>query len=94
MLSSLQKKALRSRGQTIDASVMVGKRGLTDSVIQSLEEHFRHHDLIKIKLPALSPSERKQLAEEIAGRVDAEIAGQTGRTWLLFKELSGPETAE
>ena len=87
MLDSAQKKALRSRGQRMDASVMVGKHGLTDNVLQSLEDHFKHHDLIKIRLPASSPAERKVLAQEIAEKVSAEVAGQTGRTWLLYREL-------
>jgi RNA-binding protein YhbY len=87
MLSADQKKQLRSRGQTLEVSLTVGKNGLSDSVVTSLIDLFRHHDLVKIRLPASSPKEREHLALQAANRVEAEIVGHTGRTWLLYRQI-------
>ena len=91
-LTGKQKRELRSRGQTLDASVQVGHGGVTANVIQTLRDQMRGRDLVKVKLAAEEASELKSQIGSLAEAVGAALAGQVGRTALLYRPL--PENEE
>ena len=50
MLTSKQKSYLRSLAQTEPALFQIGKEGLSDNLIQTVDDALRTHELVKIKL--------------------------------------------
>ena len=49
-LNQKQKKYLKSLGHSLSPVVTVADKGLTDNVIQAIEEALDFHELIKVKV--------------------------------------------
>lgn len=49
-LSNSQKRYLRGLTHSINPVVMVGEKGLTDNVLEAIDEALDQHELIKVKL--------------------------------------------
>jgi RNA-binding protein YhbY len=63
----------------------VGKAGLTEAVSVATAELLARQELVKVRLPAGAPAERKVLAEELARAAGALCVGTLGRTALLYR---------
>jgi len=84
-LTPSQAKHLRSVGRALAAAVVVGKAGLSDAVAGQVRRALAARELIKVRLPAGPPTERKELAERLAAAAEADLAGVIGRTCLLYR---------
>jgi RNA-binding protein len=87
-LTGQDKARLRSRGQTLEPALAVGKGGFSANVRAELDRLLRQHELVKVKLLA-EREERAKLIEEIAAQSAAEVAGTVGKTVLLWR-AKGP----
>ena len=70
--------------QRRDAAI-VGKAGLTDSLLASITDRLQREQLIKVRLLGDDRKARTQLLQDLALKCHAEIAGQTGKTGLLYR---------
>ncbi len=84
-LSSKQNKFLRSLGHHLSQSVIVGKEGITDNLIDSCNESLNAHELIKVKLGQNCPTGKKEAAKEIAEKTVSHLIQLIGKTVLLYK---------
>ena len=84
-LTGKQKRRLRSLGQQPQASVTVGKGGRSQELLANLASMLSRHELVKVKLPAVSPDERVAMAEELAQQTGSACVGVLGRTALLYR---------
>lgn len=84
-LTSKQKKQLRAMGQTLDAQASVGKAGLTQPVVDGIMTLMKHHELIKVHIPAGSSHERQAMANDLAEKTDSQLVGLVGRMVLLYR---------
>jgi RNA-binding protein len=84
MLSSSQRKYLRGLAHHFEPVVRVGQKGVTESVVAETGRALEAHELIKVRVDA-EGKERKQLAEALAGKVGAELAGVVGKIAILYK---------
>ena len=91
-LTGKQKRELRSRGQTLDVSVRVGPGGVTDNVTQSLVDQLRSRDLVKVRFSSEEADAVAGHIQTLAAAVGATLAGQVGRTALLYRPI--PEAGE
>ena len=64
---------------------MIGNAGLTDAVLAEVDLALGHHELIKIKLPALEKTDRQQLTQAICESTGAEEVQQLGRILALYR---------
>lgn len=77
---------LRSEAHHLQPSVHVGHSGLTDSLLQSVEDALRTRELIKIDISrnlSLSP---KEAASALADSTKAEVVQVIGRKVTLYRE--------
>jgi RNA-binding protein len=84
-LSKNQIKFLRSKCHELKPVVMLGQKGLTDAVLSELDIALDHHELVKIKLSVDDRDARKQLAEEICQRCQAEVVQSIGKTISVYR---------
>lgn len=84
-LTSSQRKYLRGQAHSLDAYVMVGKQGVTDAVIQSVNEALEANELIKIRFIDHKDA-KKELTDEISEKAPCEIAGIIGHVAILFRQ--------
>lgn len=93
-LSGKEKKALRAQGQTLATCANVGKGGLTPGVLENINGFLSRAPLIKIRLPAIEPSERKALATALAEQTNSALVAQIGHAVLLYRPTAeAPELA-
>jgi RNA-binding protein len=83
-LSPKQRKHLRGLSHALQPVVMVGDKGLTDSVIAEIESALDHHELIKVRLRA-DRDARAVLIDEIGRRCGAEIVHSIGQIACYFR---------
>lgn len=70
--------------------VLIGKNGITDSLVASLEMALNARELVKIKFIGYKEEKRK-IIEVLAGRTGAHAIGITGNTAILFRQNEDPE---
>ena len=85
-LSSRQKKFLRSMGMELDPVVMVGKEGLTPTVVMAAREAIKKRELIKIRVQQNCMEEPENVITMLTERADADLVQIIGRNGLLYKK--------
>jgi len=85
MLNSRQKKILRAKAHDLKPIVLVGKTGVTDGCIHSIDTAIESHELIKVKF--LEHKDKKQsLSKSICEKTNSEIIGDIGHTIMFFRQ--------
>ncbi len=85
VLTSQQRRQLRSLGHHLTASVHVGREGITAPVIRSVSTALDAHELIKIKLGQNCPVNKKEAAEKLAQETYSGLVQLIGRVVLLYR---------
>ena len=85
MLNSRQKKILRAKAHDLKPVILVGKSGVTDGCIQSINEAIESRELIKVKFIDHKDN-KKKLSETIRDKTKSEIVGNIGHTIMLFRQ--------
>ncbi|UCC93310.1 MAG: YhbY family RNA-binding protein [Thermoplasmata archaeon] len=84
-----QRRRLRTEGQGLDATVHVGKDGLTEGVEAELDAQLKRHHLVKVRIQrtaiAEGPGSKDAQARELAERLGAELVERRGHTVLLYR---------
>jgi len=84
-LSGKQKRFLRAEAHGLEPVVMVGKEGLTETVVEAVQAALLSHELIKVRVLESSPIERKEVSERLPAQTKSELAGEVGRVLILYK---------
>lgn len=68
-------------------NLYLGKNGKTIQFINELLRCFENREIVKIKIQKRDGSReaQKQLVNEIANEVEAELVDHRGRTFILYK---------
>jgi RNA-binding protein len=84
------KKRLKAEGQAIDATVNVGKGGLSEGVLDELDVQLKRQHLVKVKIQRSAVGgdrESKDMqAIELASHLGAELVERRGHTVLLYRK--------
>lgn len=86
MLTSKQRANLRSMAQKIQPVTQVGKGGITDGLLESLDSAIEKRQLIKVTVLENSGMEVKEVGEKIATALRAEFVCATGRKIVFYRE--------
>jgi RNA-binding protein len=84
-MTGKQKKYLRGLAHDMKPLVQIGQRGLTAAVTGQIDSALTDHELIKVRVAAEAPVDRKVLATQLADRLGCGIAGSIGRVLILFR---------
>lgn len=85
MLNSKQRQYLKGQAHSLNPVILVGDAGLSDNLLAELDRTLAHHELIKVRLPAMERNERDSLAEEIVMRSGAEMVQMIGRMLVIYR---------
>ncbi len=79
-LTPKQRAHLKSLAHHLKPVVFVGKEGITDQTVRSLEEAFNTRELLKVKILEAAPLTAREggtaLAERIEGAVEVQAIGR------------------
>lgn len=85
MLTAKQKRLFRAEGNRLRAEIWIGKEGISEGTIRTLENSFNTKELVKIKLQESSPLNCAESAEKLCRRSGAELVQILGNTLLLYR---------
>lgn len=85
MLTGKQKSFLRGLAMTEEPIVQVGKAGVNDSVLFSLNEALTARELVKVKVLRNCLEEMAEVAEQLTQSGQAELVQVIGRNILLYR---------
>ena len=84
-LSSSQRSYLRSQAHHLEPIVLIGKHGITDGTIESINRVLEARELIKIKFREFK-DEKLSLSEKIVELTNSQIVGVIGHTVIIFRQ--------
>lgn len=89
-LTKTQREYLRKLAHDLKPVVQIGKNGLSDSLISSVNQALDAHELIKVKYQDFK-EEKRELTEELADTTSATLIAIIGNTAILYREQRDPE---
>jgi RNA-binding protein len=84
-LSSKDRASLRAEAHHLTSSVHVGQHGLTETVRQTIEDALRTHELVKIQFSKNADVSAKEVANDLASDVGADVVQVIGRTATIYR---------
>ena len=90
-LTGKQKNYLRGVAHSLNPVVMIGGKGLSATVMNEIELALEKHELIKIKLPSNSKSEKVALIAQITSQPAAEPVQLIGRVGVIYRAAEEPK---
>ena len=85
MLNARDKKILRAQVQQYRSLFQIGKDGISDNLIATLDDSLRAHELVKLNLLKTAPLSTAEAAAMLAQATDSELVHSIGRTFVLYR---------
>jgi RNA-binding protein len=89
-LTNPQVRKLKGLAQRMDASLKIGKHGLSDAFIKSLDEELTRHELVKVKFAEFK-EQKKELAPQLAIKTASHLVTLLGNVAVLFRRNPDPQ---
>ena len=91
-LKGSQKKYLRGLAHNLNPSAFVGQKGLTEALIEEIDNALEAAELIKVKFNDFKDKENKNsLTKEIAKATQSHVAGMIGHVIILYRPCKDKE---
>jgi RNA-binding protein len=81
-----ERAQLRAEAHHLSVGVHIGHNGLTPTVLQTIDDALRTKELVKTQISKNSDVKAKEIANDLAGKVGAEVVQVIGRTVTLYRE--------
>ena len=91
MLTSKERSELRAQANSIETTLIVGKEGVTETVIAEAENQLTARELIKGKVLENSMLSAREGAEELAQATRSEVVQVIGTKFVLYRETHSKE---
>lgn len=88
-LTSGQRRKLKSLAQRLDATVTLGKAGVSAPFLASLQFELDRHELVKVKF-ADCKDERHELAPQLAEKTASQLVCVIGHVAVFFRQQPDP----
>ena len=85
MLTKTQRQYLKGLSNTLKPLVQIGKGGLNENIIVSVDEVLEAHELCKINILNTCPQETAEIALDLSSATNSDIVSQLGRKIVLFR---------
>ena len=84
-ISSKERAELRGEAHHLSPLVHVGHQGLTDALLQTIDDALRTHELVKIALAKTTDVKPADASHEMADKLNADVVQTIGRTCTLYR---------
>ena len=85
-LTGKQARYLRGLGHHLKPLAMLGREGITDTVIAAVDAVLDARELVKVKVGNGCPLDRKEAAAFLAVKTFSAVVQVLGKTILLFRQ--------
>ncbi len=86
MITGKQRSYLKSIANGIEPIFQLGKNGITENFIRQMEEALEAREIVKVNVLNNSLLEPKEVANDLAQKVDAEFVQSIGNKFVLYRE--------
>lgn len=86
ILNNKQKKQLKALANPLSKTVLIGKDGISDSLIINVIQGLKAHELIKVGMLKTSPISVNEAAINLASETKSEIVSTVGKSIVLYKQ--------
>jgi RNA-binding protein len=83
-LTNAEIRKLKAQAQRLEPTFKVGKAGLSEGFVKSIDEAFAHRELIKVKFVEFK-EEKKTLAPELAEKTASQLIMRVGNVAVLYR---------
>ena len=86
-LNSGQIKRLRAEGHRLKLKpvVIIGQKGLTENLHHEIDVALAHHELIKLRIPALDKPGKRELSQLICEQHQAQLVESIGSIIVIYR---------
>lgn len=85
MLTSKQRAYLRGLASSYETIFQIGKGGISENLIQQVNDALRKRELIKLRVLDNSMLTAREAADQLAEAVKADVVQVIGSRFILFK---------
>ena len=85
-ITSKRRAELRAEAHHLAAVVHVGNHGLSDAVLESIDDALRTRELVKVQLGKHVESTAKEAAALLSTRLHADVVQVIGKVVALYRE--------
>ncbi|RMH40210.1 MAG: ribosome assembly RNA-binding protein YhbY [Gammaproteobacteria bacterium] len=89
-LTNTQIRFLRARAHSLKPVVLLGSQGLTEAVLNAIDEALEHHELIKVKVRAETRDDKQAIIDAIVEATGAEKIQVVGHNLTLYRAAKNP----
>ena len=91
MLTGKQRSYLKSLANGLDATVFIGREGLTANIIKEMDNYLEAHEMVKVKIQEGSELDPRETANSLLEPLNAEFVQAIGRKFTLYRRASEKE---
>ena len=85
MLTSKQRAYLRGMANSYDTILILGKGGMTDTVIKQADDALKARELFKGKVLENCELSSREAADELAEKINADVVQVIGSKFVLYR---------
>ncbi len=86
MLNSRQRAQLRGLANDYETILQVGKMGISENTVKQVDDALEARELIKMSVLETCPLTSREVADELAKKVRADVVQVIGRKFVLFRQ--------
>lgn len=82
-----QIKRLRAEGHRLKLKpvVIIGQKGLSENLHHEINTALSHHELIKLRIPALIKSDKREFSKRLCEQHQAELVEAIGNVIVVYR---------
>lgn len=84
-ITSQERSALRAAAHPLRPVVLIGDRGLTDSVLKEIDNNLTAHQLIKVRVSGEEREARNAMLETICDSLSCALVHHLGKTLIIYR---------
>lgn len=84
-ITSQERSALRAAAHPLRPVVLIGDRGLTESVLKEIDLNLKAHQLIKVRVAGDDRAARGAMLEEICESLSCANVHHLGKTLIIYR---------
>lgn len=85
MINSKQRAALRSMANTLEATLQVGKLGVSPELVDELDKALEARELVKLSVLETAPQSAREAINMLCERLHAEPVQCIGRKITVYR---------
>lgn len=89
-LSAAQRREYRAIAHNLKPIIIIGDKGLSESLMQELDRALDDHELIKVKVASNDRDARSEVISELCAQSGAELVQTIGKIAIVMRRAKQP----